>query len=70
MTDLPNRRPCVNVGIGERDGREMFVASVGFNPETGAPCEVFITARGKSGTDVDQLLYELGVSVSKIMQHE
>jgi len=51
-----------------------FSVSVGFVPgedgEWSRPCEVFITARGKSGTELDGHLYELGVAVSKLMQGE
>ena len=31
-------------------------------------CEVFMTKRGKSGTELEATLYELGVLASKIMQ--
>lgn len=63
MKDLPSRRRCVNVEVGP------FVIAVGFT-EDHSPCEVFFTARGKSGTDIDDLLYEMGVAISKTMQHE
>lgn len=62
MTELPNRRHAVNFSTGP------FVITVGFNPKTGAACELFITSRGKSGTELDSWLYELGVTASKIMQ--
>ena len=62
MSDPPNRRPSItDEVIG--DGYE-FAVTVGFDPEFGNPCEVFMTKRGKSGTE----LYELGVLASKIMQ--
>jgi hypothetical protein len=57
-----NRRHAVNFDVGP------FICTVGFNPETGAPCELFLVSRGKSGTDLDDWLYELGVKASKIMQ--
>jgi hypothetical protein len=63
MWSLPTRRHAVNVEVGP------FVATIGFR-DNGNPCEVFFTARGKSGTDIDDLLYELGVAISKAMQHE
>jgi hypothetical protein len=48
--------------------------SVGFiqdkDGEWTVPAEVFITSRGKTGTELDNHLYELGVSVSKMMQGE
>ena len=48
--------------------------SVGFVPDKDGgwvvPAEVFITSRGKTGTELDGHLYELGVAVSKMMQGE
>lgn len=64
MSDLPNRRPSENAQIGQ------FVVTVGFHPDTGVPCEIFVAARGKSGTDIDDIFYEMGVAASKIMQGE
>ena len=65
---LPNRRLCVTEQIGP------FAVSVGFIPDSGGewtvPAEVFITSRGKTGTELDNHLYELGVAVSKMMQGE
>lgn len=51
-----------------------FAVSVGFVTDSGGewtvPAEVFITSRGKTGTELDNHLYELGVAVSKMMQGE
>jgi len=58
----PPRRPSQSVEVGP------FIATVSFDPQTKAPIEVFFTARAKSGTDIDELLYEMGVSISKVMQ--
>ena len=60
---LPNRRESVHQRVGP------FVVTVSFHPN-GYPCEVFISQRAKSGTELDDLLYELGVTISKIMQGE
>ena len=60
---LPNRRHCVHQRVGP------FIATVGFDQE-GNACEVFISKRAKSGTELDDHLYELGVAISKIMQGE
>ena len=59
---LPTRRPQMTV-----QGR-YFAASVGFDPATGAPCEVFFVARGKSGTDISEELDDLSIEISRIMQ--
>jgi sulfopyruvate decarboxylase TPP-binding subunit len=45
-----------------------LAVTVGFDPHFGNPCEVFMTKRGKSGTELEATLYELGVLASKIMQ--
>ena len=66
MTDPPNRRPNVTqevIGDGFR-----FAVTVGFDPQFGNPCEVFLTKRGKSGSALESSLYEIGVLASKIMQ--
>lgn len=60
---LNNRRPQVTV-----EG-EYFIVSVGFDPATGAPCEVFFVSRGKSGTDISEELDNLSREISLIMQH-
>ena len=66
MSAPPNRRPSItDEVIG--DGYE-FAVTVGFDPEFGNPCEVFMTKRGKSGTALEATMYELGVLASKIMQ--
>tara|TARA_Y100000310_G_scaffold224809_1_gene226685 strand:+ start:692 stop:979 length:288 start_codon:yes stop_codon:yes gene_type:complete len=66
MSDPPNRRPSITDEV-VGDGYE-FAVTVGFDPEFGNPCEVFMTKRGKSGTELEATLYELGVLASKIMQ--
>lgn len=59
---LNNRRPQVTV-----EG-EYFIVSVGFDPATGVPCEVFFTGRGKSGSHIDAELDNLSIEISRIMQ--
>ncbi len=58
---MKNRRHAVTFTKGP------FTVTVGFD-ETGSPCELFFTSRGKSGTDLDHLLYEIGTTASLIMQ--
>lgn len=62
MGDLPARRVCVSEDVGP------FTVSVGFVDDK--PCEVFVTRRAKSGTDLEEILYQIGVTASKIMQRE
>ena len=62
---LPNRRPCITSDV------EGFSITIGFNPKDNfKPCEVFITARAKSGTKLEEWQYLAGVEASKIMQGE
>lgn len=65
---IPDRRYTVTEQIGP------FAVSVGFKQDhTGAwtiPFEVFVSARGKSGSELDNHLYEIGVAASKLMQGE
>jgi hypothetical protein len=66
MIDPPNRRPsCTDEVVG--DGFN-FAVTVGFDPDYGNPCEVFLTKRGKSGSELEATLYEIGVLASKMMQ--
>jgi hypothetical protein len=62
LSDLPNRRTHISTEV------DQFVVSVGFDPRTGNACEVFFTSRGKVGQHLDHILYELGVTVSKLIQ--
>jgi len=63
---LPNRRPCVTETIPAPQFKTEFAVSVSFND--GHPCEVFVVQRGKSGTEIEALLHDLGVAASRIMQ--
>jgi hypothetical protein len=55
------RRRSVNEDVGP------FTVTVGFDAKD-RPFEVFVTARGKTGTELDGHLYDIGVAVSKLMQ--
>jgi hypothetical protein len=62
---MTTRFPSENVEVGP------FVAKIDFNPKSGAPHAVFIMARaGKSGTDLDNFLYELSTQISRVMQRK
>jgi hypothetical protein len=65
---IPARRFTVTEQVGP------FAVSVGFKQDHlgnwTIPFEVFITARGKSGSELDGHLYEIGVRASKLMQGE
>ena len=66
---LPNRRPLITETIqGTKLNGEVSV-SIGFDLD-GKPAEVFFSQRTKPGTDMDELLYKIGVRASKIMQGE
>jgi hypothetical protein len=61
---IPNRRPTINQEVG------CFIVSVSFDPETNKPIELWFSKRAKSGTELEQHLYDLGVAISKLMQNE
>ena len=46
----------------------MFTATVGFNPESGQPRELFLTA-GKEGSMLNALLADAAVVISVALQH-
>lgn len=64
---IPNRRPCVTTDIGSG-----LAVTVSFHPETNEAIEVFMTKRGnKAGqSELDDAMYKLGVTASKLMQGE
>ena len=66
MKDLPNRRPCVTeeVGMG-------LAVTVSYHPETRNPCRSIFNRTGKaSDNPMQEALYNMGVSASKLMQEE
>lgn len=60
--ELPKRRVCVTETVGP------FSVTVGFVNDQ--PVEVFVTTRAKTGTELEDILYQIGVTASKIMQRE
>ena len=68
VVKAPNRRFSVNEQVGP------FVVTVGFTQDHRGdwtvPFEAFISARGRSGTELDEHLYNIGVAASKMMQQE
>ena len=65
-TRLPNRRPS-HIETLEMAG-QAFTACVWFDPETGQPRELFLTA-GKEGSMLNALLADAAVMVSIALQH-
>jgi hypothetical protein len=63
---LPNRRPAHTETL-EVAG-QAFTAPVGFDPKTGRPCEVFLTA-GKEGSLINAMLADAAVAISVALQH-
>ena len=61
---MTTRYPGENIEVGP------FVAKVDFDPKTGSPHAVFIMTRAKSGSDLDNFLYNLSTEISKVMQHK
>ncbi len=63
---LPNRRPSHTETL--EVGGQKVIATVGFDPETGHPRELFLTA-GKEGSMLNALLADAAVVISIALQH-
>ncbi len=63
---LPNRRPAHTETL--RVDGQASTASVGFDPESGQPRELFLTA-GKEGSMLNALLADAAVVVSVALQY-
>ncbi len=63
---LPNRRPSHTETL-EVAG-QTFTATVGFDPKTDRPGEVFLTA-GKEGSLINAMLADAAVVISVALQH-
>jgi len=65
-SDMPDRRASVTESV--KGEGFSFAVTVGFHPIYGTPLEVFLTQRGKSGSALEETLFDLGVTASKMMQ--
>ncbi len=63
---LPNRRPSHSETL--EVGGQKVIATVGFDPETGQPRELFMSA-GKEGSLLNALLADAAVVISVALQH-
>ena len=61
-TALPARRPSATAKI------DQFYITASFDPRSGRVCEVFITGRGKTGSPLNDTLYEMGLWISETIQ--
>ncbi len=64
---LPNRRPALTQDI--EVGGHRFTATIGFDPATGRPKEVFLSG-AKDGTDLAAILDDASVILSVALQHD
>ena len=65
-TRLPNRRPLITETLIV--GGQAIEASIGFDPATGRPRELFLTG-AKDGTDLAAILDDASVVLSVALQH-
>jgi len=63
---LPNRRPSEHVTANTRFGRVHLTLS--YHPENGQILEMFFTGRGTTGSEIEDILYELGIGLSRALQ--
>ena len=59
---LHNRREVIHERVGP------FIVSIGFDPKDGRVCEVFFSKRSKPGSELDDVLYEMGTVISRYIQ--
>ncbi len=64
-TRLPNRRPSHTETL--EVGGQKVIATVGFDPETGQPRELFLNA-GKEGSMLNAMLADAAVVISIALQ--
>ena len=64
---LPNRRPAMTTTIEFE--QQKLCGTIGYDPETGLARGAFFSARAKSGTLLDGLLYDAGVLLSLALQY-
>ena len=64
---MPGRRPAMTTTIEFE--QQKLCGTIGYDPETGLPREAFFSARAKSGTLLDGLLYDAGVLLSLALQY-
>ena len=62
---LPNRRPSLKQSL--EVGGQVVTLDVGFDPTTGQPRELFLTA-GKEGSMLNSLLADAAIAVSVALQ--
>ena len=70
---LPNRRPCdtprLEARLAGRDTPELLIATIGYDPATGEPLEVF--AKGKKPDSyIDYEFDDIAVILSVALQHD
>jgi len=63
MNNLANRRPSEQFELACG-----LTLSVGYDPRSGYPCEIFFVGRGRSGTEIDDRLIQAGIAASKAIQ--
>lgn len=65
---LPHRRPSITREVVWQDalGAHAFTVTIGFDPETGTPREVF--AGGKTGTQIAAMVGDWCITASKALQ--
>ena len=63
---LPNRRPSHTETL-QVDG-QAFTATIGFDPESGQPCELFLDAH-KRDSMFGSMLADSAVAISVALQH-
>ncbi len=64
---IPTRRPNYTTDVGPFSVTVSFMPDKRANDMCGRPVEVFISRRAKTGTELDDHLYQIGVEASRLM---
>jgi len=67
MTDLPNRRQCLRYPFEHRNFK--YYGTIGFDPRSFKPCEIFLQAATPSGTEVEAMARDAAVLASIALQY-
>lgn len=62
--EMTTRFPAENIEVGP------FVAKVDFHPETGAAHAIMIWRKSKSSHELDDMLHDLSIGISRVMQRK
>ena len=72
---LPSRRPSITRKLhwppeGDARSSQSIYVTIGYDPKTAQPREIFYDSGYKSGSDMETLVSDLCIAISVFLQHE